>query len=65
MCPWMGSHFHEYGVAFSRELLEWVAYFRIFQGKTVLTRIFALYMKSIVLSIQSQKMDQFLKIESD
>ena len=36
MCHWMGSHFHDNGVAVSRELLEWVAYFRIFGGKTVL-----------------------------
>ena len=31
MCRWMGSHFHDWidynGVAFSTELLEWVAYF--------------------------------------
>ena len=40
MCRWMGSHFHDWidynGVAFSIELLEWVAHFRIFLGKTVL-----------------------------
>ena len=33
MCRWMGSHFHDWidynGVAFSIELLEWVANFRI------------------------------------
>ena len=33
MCPWMGSHFHDWidynGVAFSIELLEWG---RIFSG---------------------------------
>ena len=35
MCRWMGSHFHDWidynGVAFSTELLEWVAYFRDFE----------------------------------
>ena len=40
MCRWMGSHFHDWidynGVAFSIELLEWIAHFRIFLGKTVL-----------------------------
>ena len=35
MCPWMGSHFHDWsdsnGVAFSIELLEWGRkYFQIF-----------------------------------
>ena len=34
MCRWMGSDFHDWidynGVAFSIELLEWVANFRIF-----------------------------------
>ena len=73
MCPWMGSHFHEYGVAFSRELYQngshifgffRVRHFFIFPISK-LTRIFALQMKSIVPSIQSQKMDQFIKIESD
>ena len=40
MYRWMGSHFHDWidynGVAFSIELLEWIAHFRIFLGKTVL-----------------------------
>ena len=40
MCHWLGPHFHDWidsnGVAFSIELLEWVAHFRTFCGKTVL-----------------------------
>ena len=40
MCPWMGSHFHNWinynGVAFSIELLEWDRIFLDFWGKTVL-----------------------------
>ena len=40
MCPWMGSHFHDWidykGVAFSIELLELGLTFPDFFGKTVL-----------------------------
>ena len=32
MCRWMGSHFHDYGVAFSIELLEWSRTFSVFFG---------------------------------
>ena len=40
MCPWMGSHFHNWidynGVEFSIELLEWGRTFSHFLGKKIL-----------------------------
>ena len=40
MCPWIGSHFHEWidynGVAFSTEDLEWGRIFSGFWGKNIL-----------------------------
>ena len=32
MCRWMGSHFHDYWVAFSIEVLEWGRTLSVFLG---------------------------------
>ena len=66
MYRWMGSHFHDWidynGVAFSIELLEWVAHFRIFWVKQFFifsvnkrTRIFVLAVKDKVFFIPFKK----------
>ena len=77
ICCWMGSHFHYwidyYGVAYFNRVTRIGSYifgfFRVRQFFIFMVRkhtsMFVLQMKSKVFFIESKKMGQFIKIESD